>query len=243
MNNLSKNTQKILFMAFGILMFAALIFSVAYNTEYAHIKVIFSKTNGVLEINPGSTMADLGQTNNTLYSFILENHPELAWDEIKMVIYNYQCDMSSLNTFFVYFAIVGIVCFAAMLICSNHSRRIYYKSNLVAGIAAPLVTIVMAVVCIVRNISMMGVFNANYQIFNEVSVIQNPRTTQTDLKKGYEYISTLYPASSMTYILFTVLFAVIIIYSVVLMVLSIKKYKSTTELRNEVIRRAVENNG
>lgn len=244
---MNKNKTKIIFMAFGMLMFAVLLFSVAYMTNFAHIRVIYSRAGGVLQINPESVNDD-GMTNQTLYNFLVNHAPvKENWETFKMTIYNFHFGMSDLNTFIMITALVGIVCFAALLICSNHSRRVYYKSNLVCGILAPLTTIIFTVICLVKNLSLMSVFNKNIENFNCVAMIQNPLTYTDSMNAindgNISFVTDAKPCNSLTFILFTILFAIVIIYSVVVMVASVKKYKDTTELRNEIIRRAVENNG
>ena len=239
MSNLFKNKIKLLYFGFGVLMFLTLIASVMYMTNYAYIHVYYSidQYTGDVVINAATPKPVTLETNDYLFKYIDDI------ETFKYVIFDFQVAMSDLNTFFITFCIIGLIAFAALLICSNHNRRVYYKSNLVCGILAPLVTIVFAVICFIRNISLMGVFNANFDKFNMVSMIQNPVNTPSVIKYGMDFIKSDQPCNSLTFILFAILFAIIIIYSLVLIVLSIKKYNGTKELREEIIRRAVENNG
>lgn len=245
MSNLFKNKAKLMYFAFGILIFVVLLASLAYMTNYAHIHIYYMKdsTTGVLQINPTTEFPKTEASNQQLFNYFANYHSEINMEEFKWTIFNFQVDMSSLNTFFITFAVVGLICFAALLICANHSRRVYYKSNLICGIIAPLVTCVLAVVALVRNLLLMGTFNTNYELFNEVAMIQNPANQAKVITGGKDFVTSAQPCNSTTYILFAILFAVVAIYSIVLIIYAIKKYKDNTELRNEIIRRAVENDG
>ena len=68
------------------------------------------------------------------------------------IIFDFQVAMSEFNDLIVTFGLIGIVCFAILLVFANHSRRIYYKSNLIAGIILPLVVVVFGIVMIVTSI-------------------------------------------------------------------------------------------
>lgn len=251
MSNLFKNKVKLMYFAFGILIFVVMIASLAYMTNYNHIHVWYSIDNGALAINKTSMFSKTASDNTNLYNFFESNITSVKIEDFKYVIYNFQVGMSNLNTFFITISVIGLICFAALLICSNHNRRVYYKSNLVCGILAPLVTIVFNAIALVRNISMMGVFNNNYELFNKVAILQNPENaasvTVSELNAASNVLDFVNsqgnPCNSITFIIFTILFAIVIIYSIVLIVFAVKKYKNTTELRNEIIRRAVENNG
>ena len=244
MSNLFKNKIKLLYFGFGVLMFITLIASVMYMTNYAYIHVYYSldQYTGAVVINAATPKPVTLETNQLLFDYIAEN-TNINIDTFKFDVYNFQVAMSDLNSFFITFCVIGLIAFAALLICANHSRRVYYKSNIVCGILAPLVTIVFAVICLIRNISLMGVFNANFENFNMVSMIQNPVNIPQVIAKGKEFVTSDQPCNSLTFILFAILFAIIIIYSLVLIVVAIKKYNDTKELREEIIRRAVENNG
>lgn len=158
------------------------------------------------------------------------------------IIYNFQVEMSAFNDLIITFALVGICCFALLLVFANHSRRIYYKSNLVAGIILPLVVVVFGIVMIAKNVGLMNTFNDNQELFNAVSVLQNPNLSATAYQKDYTNLQSLYSCNSTTFIVFTALFAVIIIYSLFLAVYAFLKYNATAEERAEIIKKAVVEN-
>lgn len=158
------------------------------------------------------------------------------------IIYDFQVEMSAFNDLIVTFAVIGICCFALLLVFANHSRRIYYKSNLLAGIILPLVVVIFGIVMIVQNFNLMSVFNDNYDLFNTTSVLQNPNLSSLAVQKDFNYIQSLYSCNSTTFIVYTAIFAVIIIYSLFLVVYAYLKYKATAEERAEIIKKAVVEN-
>ncbi len=261
MDKVFKNKAKILYFLFGIFIFAILLASLVYMTNYAHVHVYYTKANGVISINHTTQKPVTLETNRALFNYITLYHNDITLDNFKNTVFNFQTDMSAFNTLIVTFAIVSLVCFAALLICSNHSRNVYYKSNLVCGIVAPLIVFAFSIVLIIKNLLLMGTFNKNASLFNEVAMIQNSinqskvvpfdvdmTTTVIDteseaVKNAKDFVTSAKPCNNITYIIYAVLFIGIAVYSLVLIIYAIKRYMNCAERRNEIIRRAAENYG
>ena len=136
MENLLRKHSKALYMAFGIMLFAVLIAALFYATNYANIRIFYTIGNGgtilISDVTENAEIA--GETNQTLFAYFNNFSQGINMDTFKMTIFNFQHDLSNFNTLIVWFAIVGIIAFAALLILGNHNRNIYYKSNLIGGI-------------------------------------------------------------------------------------------------------------
>lgn len=158
------------------------------------------------------------------------------------IIFDFQVAMSQYNDLIVIFGVIGIVCFALLLVFANHSRRIYYKSNLIAGVVLPLVVVVFAIIMIVKNVGLMNVFNENYDLFNVTSVLQNPAYSAQAVQLDIDWIVDKFSCNSITFIVYTVIYSIIIIYSLFLVAYACIKYKFTGQEREEIIKRAVVEN-
>lgn len=69
--------------------------------------------------------------------------------------------LNKTNNMILYSAIVAIVAFAVMCIVGNKYRKKYYIANLVVGVLAAGVALVMAIINIILNISAIGAINSN----------------------------------------------------------------------------------
>lgn len=242
MSNFLNKREKWIYLLFGVLLFAVLISSFIYMTNYADIRIYFTTSNGVVSIVQTSQEPSTLDTNASLFNYFTNYHTEVNMEDFKWTIYNFQTDMSSFNDLIVVYALVALVGFAVLLICSNHSRKVYYKSNLIAGIVIPAGISIFTIVMIVKNIMLMGVFNTNETLFNEVYVLKNDKTSTLAEQLGYDYVSQFHPCNNLTYIIYTIIFAIVLVYALFLIYYAIFRYKSTAERRKEIIERAVNNN-
>ncbi len=241
------NKAKLLYFVFGILMFVVLLGSLVYMTQYAHVHVYFTRSaSGVISF-AADTEDALHYSNQILYDFFNETTDTTFakdFNTYAQTVYDFQMDMSAFNNLILTFSIIGLICFAGLLVLSNHSRKVYYKSNLIGGIAFPAVTAVFSVVMIIKNTMLMGVFSENYELFNRVSVLQNPELKSSASKEtnNIAYLKDLYSCDTTTYIIFDILFAIVLIYSLFLIAYSIYRYKECAEKRSKIIEKAVMSN-
>lgn len=241
------NKGKFLYFAFGILMFVVLLGSLVYMTQYAHVHVYFTRSaTGAISF-AADTEDALHYSNQILYDFFAETTDQTFasdFNQYARTVYDFQIDMSAFDNLILIFAIIGLICFAGLLVLSNHSRRVYYKSNLYGGIVFPAVTAIFSVVMIIKNTMLMGVFSKNYELFNRVSVLQNPELKSAASKEtdNIAYLKDLYSCNTTTYIIFDILFALVFIYSLFLIAYSIYRYKECAEKRSKIIEKAVMSN-
>lgn len=164
------------------------------------------------------------------------------FDDYAMVVYEYRNELNAYNDLLFTFGLISLVALVFLYIFANHSRRIYYKSNLFAGVILPLVPLVFSVIMIVNVLDLMGTFNDNYDLFNFVSVLQNNVTSGNAYDWSMPTIMDAYSCSSLTFILTMVYFIVVIVYSLFVTIYSVYRYKSCAKERAEIIDRAVANN-
>ncbi len=163
-------------------------------------------------------------------------------------VYNFNKGMNNFNDSLIVYSLVSI-CFVALLfLFGNHSRKIYYNSNLVIGVVSPLAVIIYSVKMLIDNFTLLSMFNEHNDILKIVSVLINPNTSASDavsyMNKG-GYARILEAASDInasTFYIAAAIFGLVCVMSLIVMVYTIYRYKSTAKRRQEVIERAVQNN-
>lgn len=243
------NKSKIFFLAFAIIAGALLISAIFYATQYANIHVYFTATNDGNVISMGA-LNEIGLEQTYLYNFFEKTTDKTFSNDFTLyqdTVYKFQRTLSSTNDFIVTAGLVSLICAAGLFVLSNHSRKIYYKSNLIGGILLPLVVVVMNIILIVKHTNLISMFNEgdNYELFNRVSLLQTTGQTQITASQMYDNICWLqerYTCDNTTFIIYIVISIFVIVYALFMIFLSVYRYKESTERRNQVLERAVSNN-
>ena len=174
MNFLTKHS-KAFYYAYGLLIAALILLGVFYASQYADIRVAFSLNGEGAVVIASNTQDKLGNSNYLLFKYFSEgatNGLQSAtgfttdFSSYTRVVYDFQVLLSKVNDSIILFGTLSLVCFALLLVLSNHNRRIYYKSNLIGGIILPLLVITFNLVLIIKNLNVMGVFSDNSTLFN-----------------------------------------------------------------------------
>lgn len=233
--------SKIFFIVFLVLGFVLLLSCAVYATEYTNVHIFYQiSSSGEVIFSREYTSDTMNSfTNIYLYDGFAKGGTPMT-NEIARLIYDFQKSLASVNTFIVITGVIVLVAIAAMFLFSNHNRSVYYKSNLIVGIVSPSICIIFVLVLMIRNLLLMGTFNENYDTFNRVSVLQN-MYLQKDASQKVD-ITSYYDCSSLTFVLYTIFFLIIIAYSIFMIVYTVFRYKDSTERRNQIIERAVEIN-
>lgn len=248
MNFLTKNS-KFFYLIYGILIGLTIILGVIFASQYYDVRVTFTGSGETLKII-NTTSDSLGYDNFYVFKYFaagatngLTSATGFApdYDNYKMIVYDFQTNLSSLNNMIILFSVFGLIAFALLLVLSNHNRNIYYKSNLIGGILLPLIVVVLFVVLLVKNLSVMKQFDDNVVLFNIVAKLMG--TNRIDYSDyNYSELSNFFDINNLTFILFTILFVIVIAYSLFMAVYAYLKYKGTSEMRAEVEKKAVANN-
>ena len=246
MNFLTKHS-KAFYYAYGILIAVLIVAGLFYASQYCDVRVLYSITNDGVVIEP-NTADNLNRTNSYVYDYFASTQYGFSASGLNsnfatyaMSVYDFQVALSNVNDLIVILGLVSLICFALLLVLSNHSRRIYYKSNLFGGILLPLVVVILNIFLLAKNLEVMGVFEANSVLFNVVALMQGDskiRNSQTQ----YAELQSKFACNSSTFIIFTFLFIIVIAYSVFMIVYAFLKYKATAEERAEIEKKAVANN-
>lgn len=175
-------------------------------------------------------------------------------NSLAFLIYDFQMAMNSFNNKLIVFGVVSIILVALMFVMANHNRRIYYISNLVVGVAAPLAISVYSVILMLENMQLQAMFNKNSALFKLVSLLQDPTQpvnpndptktiTADDIMKDFSYVDKLTSnVNDTTFTVGTLIFGVVIVASIAVAVYSVYRYLNCAKRRNEIIERAVQNN-
>ncbi len=157
--------------------------------------------------------------------------------------------LDSYNNLILAYGIVSLVCFALLIVLSNHNRKIYYKSNLIGGILIPAVNIIFSLILIINAFSLLSNFSnsENIAIYNVVSTLNNSsiasknvRVTDTDAAnlQSLQNIANNFNINSATILGYIVFFGLTAAYNVFLIVFAFLKYKDTEKERNETLEKA-----
>ena len=241
MKKFLSNHSKIFFIIFLVLGFALVISAMVYATEYTNAHIFYQVLNGKIDFAEDYANDTINSfSNKFLYAGFKTAGTPMTYDTA-LSIYNFQKALSSVNSFILITGIVMMVCAAALFLVSNHSRSVYYKSNLIVGVAAPSISIIFCIIAMIRNFLLMGQFNTDYVLLNRTAVLQN-MYKQVAASQRTDMLEDLYECSSATFIIFGIIFIILIAYSAFMIFYSVFKYKATSERRNEIIERAVQMN-
>lgn len=147
LNKILKITQKIALRVFFFSGIAVLVMALAYSSK-------------ILYMRPDTLRFDSSYTG--LFQMIYKDKYLTELASAKTTIYDVNKTIQAANNTLFYLAIVVIVLFVIMAILGNVNRKKYYISNLVAGIAAPIITIGYAIVALINNIEAKNAILDNY---------------------------------------------------------------------------------
>ena len=166
-----------------LIMFACSLFifvsSTVYITEYNDTALNYKEN--VLQ-DPTATTAT---NNDFLFAFIndlkfFESETDVAqfnfeygnfkrnegFKKVYRAMFDFNQDLQLVNNSIFYLGLFSMSMVAIMCICANASRKKYYISNLVSGVACPGATIVFAGVTLAFNFIAMGSLAANWELIN-----------------------------------------------------------------------------
>jgi hypothetical protein len=129
---------------------------------------------------------------------------------------------------------------AALFIASNHSRRIYYRSNYIVGIVCPTVIALFALVVAILNSLCIPVITENNLLFNVMDFVCS--TSNASYVSDINNVLNHNAVNVSTLIFVDVLLAGIMAYCVFLVIYAIKRYNVCAAEREEIIAKAVSKN-
>lgn len=210
-------------------------------SENEYLKIIFetdSSESGYKMLNKEET----GNKFNKKTTYTIKSDYFSQLDEFRTSLDKY-------NDLILWYGIVSLIVFACLLILSNQSRRIYYKSNLIGGILLPLVNVVFSLVLIIQALPLISNINnpTNKALYNVVSSIQNPviggnyvsiaASDATNLTQINTIVSQ-FNVDATTLIMYIIFFAITAVFNIFLIVVAVMKYKATASERKDVLEKA-----
>lgn len=241
MNFLIKKS-KLIHILFGVICFTILISALIYMTQYANIRVFYTISDGQVYI--GNV-----DFNNFIYNFASNNQEVFHGGQITSAlstVYTFSRDMSAFNDMIVVFAVLSLVLFAVMMITGNHNRKVYYVSNLATGIAAPFIVSIFSIIMIVQNCLLMGRFNAEYSLFNYISLLTDESTrvfvSQQVGEEALANVQTMFTCDTTSFVLYNVYFSLVLLVSLAMIGYSVFRFLESKEKRKEIIAKAVSSN-
>ena len=229
---------------------AIIISALPFKTQYSYVYI--NVTTTLDEVSGSDKNSALGNNQQYLWDLFDQNKAEGFVDNNGVTfkndfganymrqVYDFQNELNDLNNLILWYGILSLIGVAFLYIFANNSRKVYYKSNLIASSLFTLFMVVFGLVCLIKSISVMGNFVANSELYNIVSVMQNPDhgyivyQYATGSNPSLDYLKEHYSCDVFTFILYDVIFVAVMVYSLFLFILSVTKFKATAERRKEL---------
>ena len=233
----------------GAIIISALPFKTQYSNIYVNVATsIEDATGDTQNASIGTDQAPLFNLfeRTTASGFVDNNGVEFKHDfnEYKVQVYNFQKDLNTVNDLILWYGILALIGVAFLYIFSNNTRNVYYIGNVVVSALFTLFMVIFGIVVLINNISVMSDFTANSNLYNIVSVMQN--TTYANAAYQYavpdsasatasvQYLFDNFDCNVVTFIVYDVIIVAVLAYSVFLFILSMVKFKATSERRSEL---------
>lgn len=247
--NFLKTKSKLIIIIFGLLSALLLILAIVFMTQYSHVHVAYSVTEAgevVIRSDSSITVGSYQLDNSSLARYLDATKDSPVTENFatgSKIVYDFQMNMNAFNNYILTVFVVSIIMFAILLIFSNQSRKVYYGSNLVVGIAAPAVSIIMCLIGFIWCITLISDFNEHADLFKITAVMENysisAREKRPTSATFEEFISNYASnVNTLTLILTLVLFILVLASACFVIVHTVLKYKATEERRVEIINRA-----
>lgn len=199
MTQFLKKNAKIIYLAFGVFCFLFILIACVYITPYNGTAVVYNEQylNGVI--------TGLDGPNSELVAFC--RAVGYDFDDTFYYMFSFNQSLQTANNMMLTLGVVSLIMFAIMMICANASRKKYYISNIVSGVACPIVCILVAIVTVVCNL-----LPSAYLLDPELYEIINWAALGNDIT----YLTTIewYKAGDVSH--FTCTMTPLIIYTVIL---------------------------
>lgn len=227
----------------GLVILSALPFKTQYSNIYVNVNTTIEAA-GRNDLN-----ISLGTTQEYLYDFFANvestdfvdnnnNAYNKDFSFYKVQVYDFQNDLNALNTYLLWFGIVSFILVAVLYIFGNNNRRIYYKSNLISSAFFTIAVLVMGIIFLINSFSIMGRFTQDSNLYNYVSVLQNPDIQIEAYKAGVagnlSFVKNEFDCNVISFIVYDLFVALFMAYSVFIFILSMVKFKATAERRKEL---------
>lgn len=246
---------KLIHIGLLVMAFACLILTISYMTQYVNI-CVYETVNGFGADGPNMPF-------NVCWKNFIEANRELPiafreyvgykgnlvtqekgklFLETCTIFSDFYHSLNFVNQLLLYLSITTAVMGAILFIASNHSRRIYYKSNYIVGIICPAVVIAFALVVVVLNTLNIFKLSDNLILFKAKDMVVEVSNLHFESADRLNDIINNSNINSFTLILTDVILAALIGYAAFLIRYTIKRYNECAIEREEIIAKAVSDN-
>lgn len=228
-----KKHAKLFYLIFGLFGFFFVVAACFYITPYSDIAVNYNRE--VLDGNVTSIMTK----NENLALFCIDTG--IVFNDMYQILFQFNQKLQTANNMYMMVGVVSLVMLAVMAICSNLSRKKYYISNLVSGVACPAVSIVVAIIALVFNFIPLGSLSKNFDLINWGALgSQVNYEKYVEQYKSSPQDTSSFSINSTPLILFGVVLIIFIVIAGLLIAYNVYRYLATKrELAQE---RMVEDN-
>ena len=232
----------------GAIIISALPFKTQYSNIYVNVATSIEESVG--DTQNGSIKTNQAQLFNlfertTASGFVDNNGTEFKHDfnQYKVQVYQFQNDLNTVNDLILWYGILALIGVAFLYIFSNNTRKVYYKSNVIVSSLFTIFMLVFGMITLVKNISVMGDFTSNSNLYNIVSVMQNQTYASTayqlavpdeGITASVAYLYESFDCNVTTFIVYDIILVAVMAYSVFLFILSVVKYNATADRRKEL---------
>lgn len=240
-----KKNAKIFYLLFAVFSGLFLILACAYITPYFDITVKFTDKflNGdIPAVVTGNNYLDnfckgtLDQFNEK-YSMGFAKSSDY-FNYLFNVMYDFDQQLQNVNNMILTLGCVSLVMVAIMFICSNHSRKKYYISNLISGVVCPAVIIGFAAFVLVLNVLCIVELNSNLELYNWCALANSQATYKEAQTWFINGDTSHFHISSLPLIIYSVIIVLFIVCAALLLVYNVLRYKDTQrelKLAEEVV--------
>lgn len=249
----NKNS-KLIHLAFFGLIFALLVLTICFMTQYKNLFLFKSAvesmgfTQSAVEYNNSNNdfwknFVNATATNPVIKDFFVglgyqTGSLSVLFNDSCEVIYAYYLSLQKVNGLLFDLTIVSAIAVAIMFVFSNESRRIFYKSNLIVGVAVPAVIAVFAIYVAIENTLLIGGLNENLDLLRAMDFsVTNP--VNSHLIKDISLVIDNNNINAATIIVVDIFLASLVAYCVFMALYAVKRYNVCAEERKEIIERAV----
>ncbi|MDE6407776.1 MAG: hypothetical protein K2K48_05645 [Anaeroplasmataceae bacterium] len=225
MTRFLKNNAKIIYVIYGVFCFLWILLACIYITPFKDTLVQF--TNAVLK-NPN----EIDYSNYRISDFCSNTNQSYA--EYFRVMFDFNQKLQAVNNLMLTLGVVSLVTFAAMLICSNISRKKYYISNLVSGVAAPAINAILAIVVLALNFACIAPLNKNFDILNWGALANDDLRAIPDVISWYTASDTShFVLNSTPLIIYGIVLIIYVLASFAMLAYNVYRYMDTRKVLSQ----------
>ncbi|MDE6014000.1 MAG: hypothetical protein K2O05_02930 [Anaeroplasmataceae bacterium] len=233
MTQFFRKNAKLLYILFAIFAFAFIIIACIFMTPFYDVAVDYT-VEYVFGGKPEATSNSLLQSFFILLAARHGFNYETLFKSVYEKMYSATQALQAANRMYVVLSVTSLIMIAIMLICANASRKKFYISNLVSGVACPTVIIVLAIVTMVYTGQAMGHITADTDHWLGLGAMANAGSYKEALELYGDGRASEAAISPNSLIVYMIILGLFIVASIALIAYNVFRYLDTQkQLRAE----------